>query len=112
MTHNRSTMPRAIHGARRCGPRARRAAAAEPAPLDPPPPRDGRPCAAAVMALGGGVAVACTGGTTADSAAATTRPLGVLGHAQARVERPAVKRLQRKLRVTVSGYYGPLTKRP
>lgn len=67
-------------------------------------------CACAVMALGGGAAVAGTGGTTADSSDETaarsssvTLKLGSRG--------PNVKRLQRKLRVQRSGYYGPLTKK-
>ena len=67
-------------------------------------------CAAAVMALGGGAAVAGTGGTSADSgsedsaqAATVTLKPGSRG--------TNVKRLQRKLRVAVSGYYGPLTKK-
>jgi hypothetical protein len=66
-------------------------------------------CACAVMALGGGVAVAGTGGTNADAgdrdstgaASSTLRP-GSSG--------PAVKRLQRKLGVKATGYYGKLTK--
>jgi len=66
-------------------------------------------CAAAAMALGGGAAVAGTGGTTPsasnDSASAATVTLkpGSRG--------ANVKRLQRKLRVQASGYYGPLTKK-
>ncbi len=65
-------------------------------------------CAAAVMALGGGAAVAGTGGTSSDStesaqASSTTLKPGSRG--------PSVKRLQRKLRVTASGYYGSMTKR-
>jgi hypothetical protein len=64
-------------------------------------------CAVAVMAIGGGAAVAGNGGTTAGqedtrSASVTLEP-GERGS--------AVKRLQRKLGVTVSGYYGPLTKK-
>jgi hypothetical protein len=66
--------------------------------------------ACAVIALGGGVAVASTGGTTADatderasSAATVTLKPGSRG--------ANVKRLQRKLRVTRSGYYGSQTKR-
>jgi hypothetical protein len=67
-------------------------------------------CAAAVMAIGGGAAVAGTGGTAADSSgdesasssSVTLKP-GSRG--------ANVKRLQRKLRVTTSGYYGPLTKK-
>ena len=66
-------------------------------------------CAAAVMALGGGAAVAGNGGTTPSqgdenaSASSVTLKPGSRG--------ANVKRLQRKLRVTVSGYYGPLTKK-
>ena len=66
-------------------------------------------CAAAVMALGGGAAVAGNGGTTPSqgdenaSASSVTLKPGSRG--------TNVKRLQRKLRVTVSGYYGPLTKK-
>jgi hypothetical protein len=66
-------------------------------------------CAAAVMALGGGVAVAGNGGTTSSqddgnaSASSVTLKPGSRG--------ANVKRLQRKLRVTVSGYYGALTKK-
>jgi len=66
-------------------------------------------CAAAVMALGGGVAVAGNGGTTpsendnASSASTMTLKPGSRG--------VNVKRLQRKLRVQTSGYYGPQTKR-
>jgi hypothetical protein len=66
--------------------------------------------ACAVMALGGGAAVAGTGGTSVDSgeeesasASSVTLEPGSRG--------PNVKRLQRKLRVTASGYYGPLTKK-
>ena len=64
--------------------------------------------ACAVMALGGGVAAAGTGGTTVEagdestSASTVTLKPGSSG--------PNVKRLQRKLRVQASGYYGPLTK--
>src|SRR5215217_5465509 len=66
-------------------------------------------CAAAVMALGGGAAVAGNGGTTPSqsdesaSASSVTLKPGSRG--------ATVKRLQRKLRVQVSGYYGPLTKK-
>jgi hypothetical protein len=66
-------------------------------------------CAAGVMALGGGAAVAGNGGTTptdsedSASAASVTLEPGDRG--------PNVKRLQRRLRVTVTGYYGPLTKK-
>jgi len=66
-------------------------------------------CAAGALALGGGAAVAGTGGTaptqTEDetSAASVTLEPGDRG--------ANVKRLQRRLRVTVSGYYGPLTKK-
>jgi hypothetical protein len=63
-------------------------------------------CACAVTALGGGVALAGNGGTdaTSESASASTAALspGSSG--------PAVKRLQRKLGVTTTGFYGPLTK--
>jgi hypothetical protein len=65
--------------------------------------------ACAAVALGGGVAVAGNGGTTVESgdedtsAAAVTLKPGSSG--------PNVKRLQRKLRVKTSGYYGPLTKK-
>src|SRR4051812_35172824 len=61
-------------------------------------------CAAAVMALGGGAAVAGNGGTTPSqsdenaSASSVTLKPGSRGS--------NVKRLQRKLRVQVSGYYG------
>ena len=61
------------------------------------------------MALGGGVAVAGNGGTTVEAgdesagAPSTTLTPGSRG--------PNVKRLQRKLRVQASGYYGPLTKK-
>jgi peptidoglycan hydrolase-like protein with peptidoglycan-binding domain len=61
------------------------------------------------MALGGGAAVAGNGGTTPSqgdenaSASSVTLKPGSRG--------TNVKRLQRKLRVTVSGYYGPLTKK-
>ena len=61
------------------------------------------------MALGGGVAVAGNGGTTVESdrrsasASSVTLKPGSRG--------PNVKRLQRKLRVQASGYYGPLTKK-
>jgi hypothetical protein len=65
-------------------------------------------CVAAVMALGGGAAAAGNGGTSTtsnDSASASSATLkpGMQG--------ANVKRLQRKLRVQVSGYYGPLTKK-
>jgi hypothetical protein len=64
--------------------------------------------ACAVMALGGGVAAAGNGGTTTEasdqaSASSVTLKPGSRGS--------NVKRLQRKLRVTASGYYGSLTKR-
>jgi resuscitation-promoting factor RpfB len=64
-------------------------------------------CAAALTALGGGAAVAGNGGTTptsSDSASASSVTLkpGSRG--------ANVKRLQRKLRVTPSGYYGSRTK--
>jgi hypothetical protein len=66
-------------------------------------------CAAAVMALGGGVAVAGNGGTTPsqgdENASASSVTLKPGSHGT------NVKRLQRKLRVTVSGYYGALTKK-
>ena len=64
-------------------------------------------CAAAVMALGGGAAVAGNGGTTPSqsdaSASSVTLKPGSSGS--------NVKRLQRKLRVQASGYYGSLTKK-
>jgi hypothetical protein len=64
--------------------------------------------ACAAMALGGGVAVAGNGGTSTEateeaSASSVTLKPGSSG--------PNVKRLQRKLRVQASGYYGPLTKK-
>jgi hypothetical protein len=64
-------------------------------------------CAAAVMALGGGAAVAGNGGTgtsqsDANASSVTLKP-GSRGS--------NVKRLQRKLRVQPSGYYGSLTKK-
>src|SRR3954449_9426164 len=87
------------------------AAAARPAP--PPPPRRWTfrrrgvaACAAAVMALGTGAAVAGNGGTTPSqsdaSASSVTLKPGSRG--------TNVKRLQRKLSVQPSGYYGSLTK--
>jgi Transglycosylase-like domain/Putative peptidoglycan binding domain len=66
-------------------------------------------CAAAVMALGGGAAVAGNGGTTpsqSDESASASHVTLKPGSRGA-----IVKRLQRKLRVQVSGYYGPLTKK-
>src|SRR4051812_5174331 len=66
-------------------------------------------CAAAVMALGTGAAVAGNGGTTPSqsdgnaSASSVTLKPGSRGS--------NVKRLQRKLRVQASGYYGSLTKK-
>ena len=65
-------------------------------------------CAAAVVALSGGAAVAGNGGTTPSqgddaSASSVTLKPGSRG--------TNVKRLQRKLRVQASGYYGSLTKK-
>jgi peptidoglycan hydrolase-like protein with peptidoglycan-binding domain len=64
-------------------------------------------CAAAVMALGTGAAVAGNGGTGTSqsdaSASSVTLKPGSRG--------ANVKRLQRKLRVQASGYYGSLTKK-
>jgi peptidoglycan hydrolase-like protein with peptidoglycan-binding domain len=64
-------------------------------------------CAAAVMALGTGAAVAGNGGTGSSqsdaSASSVTLKPGSRGS--------NVKRLQRKLRVQASGYYGSLTKK-
>jgi hypothetical protein len=67
-------------------------------------------CACAVMALGGGVALAGNGGsdpaagqyTSADSAPTSLAP-GSSG--------AAVKRLQRRLGVQATGFYGPLTRK-
>ena len=109
MTHNRS-----MHDARdpwRASLRAsrERRAAARRSQLWTLRRRGVAACAAAAMALGGGAAVAGTGGTTPsasnDSASAATVTLkpGSRG--------ANVKRLQRKLRVQASGYYGPLTKK-
>ena len=108
MTHNRST-----HGARdpwRASLRAsrERRAAARRTRRWTLRRRGVAACAAALMALGGGAAVAGDGGTstaTNDSAGASSVTLkpGSRG--------ANVKRLQRKLRVQVSGYYGPLTKK-
>ena len=109
MTHNRS-----MHGARdpwRASLRAsrERRAAARRTRRWTFRRRGVAACAAALMAFGGGAAVAGNGGTTtsqsdesASSSSATLKP-GSSG--------PNVKRLQRKLRVQVSGYYGPLTKK-
>jgi hypothetical protein len=109
MTHNRS-----MHDARdpwRASMRAsrERRAAARRAQRWTLRRRGVAACAVAVMALGGGVAVAGNGGTTpsqsdesASSASVTLKP-GSRG--------VNVKRLQRKLRVQASGYYGRLTKR-
>jgi Transglycosylase-like domain/Putative peptidoglycan binding domain len=66
-------------------------------------------CAAAAMALGGGAAVAGNGGTTPDSSDQSANASSVTLKPGSRGSN--VKRLQRKLRVTVSGYYGPLTKK-
>jgi hypothetical protein len=108
MTHNRST-----HAARdpwRASLRAsrERRAAARRARRWSLRRRGVAACAAGIMALGGGAAMAGNGGTTSTQqdnahAASTTLVPGDRG--------PNVKRLQRKLRVTVSGYYGALTKK-
>ena len=109
MTHNRST-----HAARdpwRASLRAsrERRAAASRARLWSLRRRSVAVGACAVMALGGGVAVAGNGGTTVEntddsaSASSVTLKPGSRG--------TNVKRLQRKLRVQTSGYYGPLTKK-
>ena len=66
-------------------------------------------CAVAVMALGGGAAVGGHGGTTPTSSDETTNAAHVTLKPGSRGVN--VKRLQRKLRVTTSGYYGPLTKK-
>ena len=109
MTHNRS-----MHGARdpwRASMRAsrERRAAARRTRRWTLRRRGIAACAATVMAIGGGAAIASTGGTTSDSsdqsasASSVTLKPGSSG--------PNVKRLQRKLGVTTSGYYGPLTKK-
>ena len=108
MTHNRSTdAARDPYRASLRASRERRAAARR-APRWTLRRRGVAVCAAAVMALGGGAAVAGNGGTSsssgdshaAQSSSVTLKP-GSRG--------PNVKRLQRKLRVTTSGYYGKLT---
>jgi hypothetical protein len=66
-------------------------------------------CAVAVMALGGGAAVAGNGGTTPSSSDESTSAAHVTLKPGSRGVN--VKRLQRKLRVTTSGYYGTLTKK-
>jgi hypothetical protein len=65
--------------------------------------------ACAVMAVGGGAAVAGTGGTSVESSDESAATSSVTLKPGSRG--PAVKRLQRKLSVTASGYYGPLTKK-
>jgi hypothetical protein len=107
MTHNRSTD--AVRDPWRASLRASRdrRAAASRARRWSLRRRSVTVCACAVMALGGGVAMAGNGGTNVQSsdnagaASATLKP-GTSG--------PAVKRLQRKLGVTATGFYGKLTK--
>ena len=66
-------------------------------------------CAAAVMALGGGAAVAGNGGTSPEQGDESTAAGTVTLKPGSRGT--AVKKLQRKLRVQISGYYGPLTQK-
>jgi hypothetical protein len=66
-------------------------------------------CAVAVMALGGGAAVAGNGGTTSSQGDESTSAAHVTLKPGSRGAN--VKRLQRKLRVQASGYYGTLTKK-
>jgi hypothetical protein len=61
-------------------------------------------CACALMALGGGVALAGNGGTDGASESASTAALSPGSTS------PGVKRLQAKLGVITTGFYGPLTR--
>jgi peptidoglycan hydrolase-like protein with peptidoglycan-binding domain len=59
------------------------------------------------MALGGGVALAGNGGTTGSSQSASADGSSLSPGSSG----PGVKRLQRKLGVQATGFYGPLTKK-